>query len=183
MDIDELNAAFGKAFGRRPVGVAVAPGRVNLIGEHTDYNDGFVLPMAVDLATRAAWAPRDDGRLALASLQQPGKDAEIDLCEPIAPGEPAWSNYPKGVAAMLATSGLELPACSILFDSSVPIGSGLSSSASLEVATGLALLAAAGKDMEGYKLARLCQAAEHAFPEVPCGIMDQAIIALGQADH
>jgi galactokinase len=183
MNVDELKTAFAKMFGRSPSGVVAAPGRVNLIGEHTDYNDGYVLPIAIELATWVTWAPRDDGRLALASLQQPGREIEVDLCEPILPGEPAWSNYPKGVAAMLAKAGLALPACSILFSSNVPIGSGLSSSASLEVATGLALLAAAGQDMDRYELAKLCQAAEHAFPEVPCGIMDQAISALGRADH
>ncbi len=183
MNVDELKTSFAKMYGRPPSGVVAAPGRVNLIGEHTDYNDGYVLPMAIELATWAAWGPREDGRLALASLQQPGWEVEVDLCEAISPGEPTWSNYPKGVAAMLARAGLTLPTCNILFSSNVPIGSGLSSSASLEVATGLALLAAAGKDMDRYELAQLCQAAEHAFPEVPCGIMDQAISALGRAGH
>lgn len=183
MNIDELKSAFAKMFRCQPSGVMAAPGRVNLIGEHTDYNDGFVLPIAIELATWAAWAPRDDGRIALASLQQPGKEVELDLCEAITPGEPAWSNYPKGVAAMLRESGLDLPACNILFGSNVPIGGGLSSSASLDIATGLALLAAAGKDMDRYELAKLAQQGDHAFAGVPCGIMDQAISALGLAGH
>ncbi|MCD4824045.1 MAG: galactokinase [Phycisphaerae bacterium] len=183
MNIETIKKTFAKTFGPKPAGVVAAPGRVNLIGEHTDYNDGFVLPIAIELRTLAAWSPRDDGRIALASVQQPGRNVELDLCEPIEKAEPKWANYPKGVAAGLRAKGLELPACNILFDSSVPIGSGLSSSASLEVAAGLALLAAAGGAMDGYELALLCQKAEHEFAGTPCGIMDQAISVLGTAGH
>jgi galactokinase len=185
MNPDELTQAFRKTFGHAPAGVVRAPGRVNLIGEHTDYNDGFVLPIAIQRETLAAWAPREDGRISLASLQQLGLEDQLDLCEPIAHAAEThkWANYPRGTAAMLAGAGLELPPCDILFSSDVPIGSGLSSSASLEVATALALLAAAGADWDRWELARLCQQAEHEYAGAPCGIMDQAISALGQAGH
>jgi galactokinase len=190
MDIASLKDKFRKMFGRAAAGVVAAPGRVNLIGEHTDYNNGFVLPIALKLRTLAAWAPRDDGRVGFASLQQPGKEVEVDLCSPIEPGQPRtgqlstgqpkWANYPKGVAAGLLRRGEQLNGCNVLFSSDVPIGSGLSSSASLEVAAALALLAAAEKSMDGRELALLCQAAEHEFAGTPCGIMDQSISVMGR---
>lgn len=185
MNHDDLTQSFRKTFGRAPAGIVRAPGRVNLIGEHTDYNDGFVLPIAIERETLAAWAPREDGRLSFASLQQLGLEDQLDLCEPIARAAEThkWANYPRGTAAMLAGAGLELAPCDILFSSDVPIGSGLSSSASLEVATALALLAAAGADWDRWELAKLCQKAENEYAGAPCGIMDQAISALGQADH
>lgn len=179
----EIKKAFRKAYGHEASGVVAAPGRVNLIGEHTDYNDGFVLPIALELRTIAAWGPRDDGRVGLASIQQPGKHIELDLCEPIQPGKVKWANYCTGVAAGLRAAGVELVACNILFHSDVPIGSGLSSSASLEMAAGLALLAAAGATMDPYQLALIGQKAEHEFVGTPCGIMDQAISVLGKKDH
>lgn len=183
MTPQELSEAFATLFGRRPAGMAAAPGRVNLIGEHTDYNDGFVLPIAIERRTLAAWAPREDGRMVLASRQQPGKEVQLDLCEELVPGEPKWANYPRGVIAMLQRAGMEMVPCDLLFDSDVPIGSGLSSSASLEMATAIALLAAADRTVDRYDLAKLCQAAEHEFAGTPCGIMDQAISALGRAGH
>jgi len=180
-DIHGLKERFAAAYGR-PAAVAVrAPGRVNLIGEHTDYNDGFVLPIAIERRTVALAAPREDRTVSFTSLQMPDQPAEIDLDGAIAPGEPAWANYCKGVAAGLRDHGVELVGCDVLLDSDVPIGGGLSSSASLEVATALALLRVAGGRVEDRPLALICQKAEHEFAGAPCGIMDQSIAIMGQA--
>jgi len=178
--IENLKKRFADRYRRAPAGAASAPGRVNLIGEHTDYNDGFVLPIAIDRCTLAAFAPADGRRINLASMQQEGSDAGFDLDATIEKGSPKWANYPKGVAAGLADAGVELVAMDILFDSDVPIGGGLSSSASLEVSAALAMLSAAGSEIDDYRLAQICQKAEHEFAGTPCGIMDQAISVMGQ---
>ena len=181
MNVESIKKEFRKAFGVTPKGIVGAPGRVNLIGEHTDYNDGFVLPMAIEQRTLAAWNLRDDGRIVFASLQQQGKSVEIDLCSEIVPGENTWGNYPRGVAAGLVENGIELTGCNILFDSNVPLNAGLSSSASLEVAAGVALLEVCGSSVEPQLLAKICQKAENTFANAPCGIMDQSISVMGQA--
>lgn len=181
MDIDKLKRLFAEKYGVLPVGVVCAPGRVNLIGEHTDYNDGFVLPIAIERKTCAAFAPRDGRTIRISSLQQEGRDASIGLDRAIEKGDPAWSNYPRGVAAGLVVKGVGLVGMDILFDSDVPIGGGLSSSASLEVAGALAMLKAADATMDDYELALLCQKAEHDFAGAPCGIMDQAISVMARA--
>jgi len=157
---------------------------VNLIGEHTDYNDGFVLPIAIGLEVRAAYAPREDSRVRLRSRQMES-EAVFDLAGTIRPGEPAWANYSRGVAAGLFGLDVGGAGVDILFDSTVPIGGGLSSSAAMSVATALALLAAwDGPDaVGGSELARLCQQAEHEFAGAPVGIMDPSISILGQAGH
>ena len=180
--IAELKEAFEAAYGRAPAGVVRAPGRVNLIGEHTDYNDGFVLPIAIERHTLGGWAPREDGRVRFRSAQADG-EAVIDLDGEIAPGEPKWANYATGVAAGLTARGVALVGCDVLFVSDVPIGGGLSSSASLEVAAAKALLAAAGTldAIADRELALVCQKAEHDFAGAPCGIMDQSIAILGRA--
>ncbi len=179
--IENLKECFSDLFGRPATGVVSAPGRVNLIGEHTDYNDGFVLPIAIGKSTLAAWAPSDGRCVNLASLQQKGSDASFDLDADIEKGSPKWANYPKGVAAGLDENGVELVAMDILFDSDVPIGGGLSSSASLEVSSALAMLSAAGSEIDDYQLALICQKAEHEFAGTPCGIMDQAISIMAQS--
>jgi len=186
--IDKLKSSFAASFGVKPAGVVRAPGRVNLIGEHTDYNDGFVLPIAIERQTLAAWSARPDTKVLLRSAQAPGQDAELDLAGEIRPCEPKWANYCRGVAAGLRAHGLKLAGCNIMFESDVPIGGGLSSSASLEVATAMAMMAApaaAGAAKSGSKLtqrelALICQKAEHDFAGAPCGIMDQSIAILGQ---
>ena len=184
MSIDPaiLSQRFEQINGRSPEGIVRAPGRVNLIGEHTDYNDGFVLPIAIDRCTLAAWAVCDDRTVTFTSLQQE-TPAEVKLDEPVEPGEPAWANYPKGVLAGLLARGVDVPGVDVLFQSDVPLGGGLSSSASLEVATALALLAAAGQSVPDGELALLCQKAEHDFAGAPCGIMDQSIAVMGRAGH
>ena len=178
----DLKKRFKSEYGRGAAGVVRAPGRVNLIGEHTDYNDGFVLPIAIDRHTLAAFAPRKDRVVNFASAQAQAP-ARVELDKPIARGEPAWANYCKGVAAGLAGRGTKLVGADILFDSDVPIGGGLSSSASLEVAAAMALLAAAGAvgAIPQRDLALICQEAEHEFAGAPCGIMDQSIAIMGQA--
>jgi len=185
--IDQLKSAFEASFGRRPGGVVRAPGRVNLIGEHTDYNDGFVLPIAIERQTLAAWSPGKDEKVRFRSVQAPGEDAEADLAGDIQPGEPKWANYCLGVLAGLRAHGLMLTGCDVMFASNVPIGGGLSSSASLEVAAAMALIAAAAlaapearSKLTPQELALICQRAEHDFAGAPCGIMDQSIAILGR---
>ena len=182
MDLDPLKATFESVYGRPATSAVRAPGRVNLIGEHTDYNDGFVLPIAIDRQTVALVAPREDSAIHFTSLQSDERGS-VDLARAIAPGEPVWANYPKGVAAGLVERGVKLVGCDVLFDSDVPLGGGLSSSASLEVATAMALLQAAGavRRVADGEIARLCQKAEHEFAGAPCGIMDQSIAVMGQA--
>ncbi len=182
MEISLLKEKFTGVFGHPPAGAAGAPGRVNLIGEHTDYNDGFVLPIAIDRQTVALWAPRSDGKIVFQSLQQ-SEAGLIDVNSAIEPSPPQWANYCKGVACGLVDSGVKLAGCDILFDSDVPIGGGLSSSASLEVAAALALLGAAGAagSLPDRQLALLCQKAENEFACAPCGIMDQSIVVMARA--
>ncbi|MDP6635266.1 MAG: galactokinase [Phycisphaerae bacterium] len=178
-----IRKRFGELYRREASGVVSAPGRVNLIGEHTDYNDGFVLPIAIDRCTLAAFAPADGRRVNLASVQQEDAPASFDLDVDIEKGSPKWANYPKGVAAGLVAAGVELVPMDILFDSDVPIGGGLSSSASLEVSAALAMLGAAGREIDDYQLALICQKAEHEFAGTPCGIMDQAISIMARPER
>ncbi len=182
MDIEKIKQDFAKIFGWAAKGVLRAPGRVNLIGEHTDYNDGFVLPIAIERCTVAAWASRDDGRCCFVSAQQK-EPVEVDLCEAIQPGKPAWGNYCKGVVAGLLARGLDLTGVDVFLNSDVPLNAGLSSSASLEVVTAVTLLAACGATVRQDELAALCQKAENVFAGAPCGIMDQAISIMGQHGH
>jgi galactokinase len=185
-DLNTLKEQFARTFDASADGAVRAPGRVNLIGEHTDYNDGYVLPIAIEKQTVALWRKRDDLTVRFRSLQQ-GAEMSIDLAdeETLTPGETKWANYPLGVAAKLFEHGVALSGAEILFDSDVPLGGGLSSSASLEVATALALLEASNNrdQIDEMTLAKLCQSAEHEFANSPCGIMDQAIAILGQAGH
>lgn len=159
-----------------------APGRVNLIGEHTDYNDGFVFPAAIDLYTRVTLTPREDRKL-LIHTESFSDDIEVDLDDPhpIACGH--WSDYVQGVALMLERAGHRLKGADLDVRSTVPIGAGLSSSAALEVAAGYALLEASGHEVNRLELAKLCQQAENEFVGMRCGIMDQFIACFGRADH
>jgi len=182
MDIDRLKRRFEQAYGRAPALVVRAPGRVNLIGEHTDYNDGFVLPIAIERQVAGCVAPRPDKIVNFASCQA-DRTASVDLGGPITPGEPDWANYCLGVAAGLVDCGVELSGADVLFDSDIAIGAGLSSSAALEVCTAMALLAASG-DLHAVpdrQLALLCQRAENEFAGAPCGIMDQSISVMARA--
>lgn len=157
-----------------------APGRVNLIGEHTDYNDGFVLPMALDRQTNVRITPRDDRELRVYSENlKKTASACLDMLAP----RRHWSDYVFGVAAMLQQHGIALKGANLTVESDVPLGAGLSSSAALEVATAKALLARSNAAIDSIALARLCQRAENEFVGARVGIMDQFVALHGQPGH
>ncbi|MGD0500360.1 MAG: galactokinase [Bryobacteraceae bacterium] len=174
--IEEFRRLYGSAEGVR---VFRAPGRVNLIGEHTDYNLGFVLPMALDLATWVATAPSGDGRLRMHSEDR--KETREFAAAGIGDARPAhdWTDYPLGVAQEIVRAGRPIAPANLLIRSTVPEGAGLSSSAALEVSSALAFLG--GRPIEDLELARLCQRAERDFVGMPCGIMDQYVSVFGRA--
>lgn len=159
-----------------------APGRVNLIGEHTDYNDGFVMPAAIGFYTWVAIAMRADRKLVVRS-QDFQESCEFDLNDPCPAASGHWSDYVRGVAVILEKTGHRLRGANLLIRGEVPMGSGLSSSAAIEVAVACALLGGSGIDVERATLARLCQRAENEFVGMRCGIMDQFISCCGHADH
>lgn len=159
-----------------------APGRVNLIGEHTDYAEGFVMPAAINFATLAAISPRSDGRIVLYS-ENYGEQKSFCAAALPAHGAKEWTDYPMGVVSILAGEGHRIPAFSLSIWSDVPLGSGLSSSAALEVSTALAVLSLVGATYPGPVLARLCQRAENEFVGANCGIMDQFISVNGKENH
>lgn len=175
---------FCSRFGGEPDGVWLAPGRANLIGEHTDYNEGYVLPFALAQGVVAAAAARADRRLALCSGQEPAcEPAEIGL-DGLAPGQvTGWAAYPASVAWALESDGYQVPGARIAVDSDVPAGAGLSSSAALECAAALALTELAGRDVARRELAAIAHRAENEFVGVPCGIMDQSASLLCQSGH
>jgi len=172
---------FGLRFGR-PAVVSRAPGRVNLIGEHTDYNDGFVMPAALDFATLVAGAPREDRTIRVYSLFM-DQTREFELDKPAPSGRHDWSDYVFGVAAKLEESGRRLAGADLVVWSDVPLGAGLSSSAALEVSVAHALIAAAGLPFEPVAAAKICQRAENEFVGMRCGIMDQYVAACGVAGN
>jgi galactokinase len=172
---------FRATYGAKPY-VFRAPGRVNVIGEHTDYNDGFVMPAAIALYTFAAAAARGDGRLSVYSAQL-NEQAEFDLAQLNGAAGRHWSHYVRGVAALLQQGGYLPSGANLVIDSQVPIGSGLSSSAALEVSTALALTRVAGVTLPSLELARLCQRAENEFTGARCGIMDQYISCFGKKNN
>lgn len=172
---------FRAKFGVNPY-VYRAPGRVNLIGEHTDYNDGFVMPAAIGFYCWVAVAPRTDRRLFITSEEFP-ELAEVDLSAgPLRPSK-NWSDYSVGVAVELENAGFHVNGANLLIHGEVPIGAGLSSSAAIEVATALALTEGAGFAIDRIKLAQLCQRAENEFVGMRCGIMDQFVSLHGRANH
>ncbi len=172
-------AAFTQAYGHAPTHAAVAPGRVNLIGEHIDYCDGYVLPLAIERQALVVGRPRQDTTARMRSTALPG-EAVFDIDDaPIGLGEPDWSRYLRGVAAFSHTPrGFEL-----MLDSDVPPGGGLSSSAAIEVATATFLETLAGIRFHPVNKALLCQTAEHRYGGAKCGIMDQFISVMGKAGH
>jgi galactokinase len=178
-------AAFSDKFKTDPAGVARAPGRVNVIGEHTDYNEGWVLPVAIERAVYLAAAPSDEAALQLSALDI-NENISLPLPDPGRPAQeqaaryPAWARYAAGVAWVLARSGRAVSGLRGVFSSTIPIGSGLSSSAALEVAFAKAIQATGGWEISRMDLARACQQAEHAFTGVRCGLMDQFASLHGQ---
>jgi galactokinase len=174
----ELLNAFGDRFGGS-ASLVRAPGRVNLIGEHTDYNDGFVLPAAIDLFCWVAGAPRNDRTLVLYSENfDDTVEANLDDLKIRATGK--WADYPLGVAWALERAGHRLRGANIYIKSDVPLGAGLSSSAAVEVSTGYALMSMANEAIESTNLALLCQKAENEFVGARCGIMDQFVSCHGR---
>jgi len=185
-DLDALRANFIERFATAPRFFR-APGRVNLIGEHTDYNGGFVMPAAIGFDTTVAVAPRTDRRLRVHSTNfSETLEASLpDACAAMTQrrGGTHWLNYVLGVADSLAQHGVRLQGADLLVHGEVPIGAGLSSSAALEVATALALAALAGQTLEPVTLAGICQRAENDYVGMRCGIMDQMASACGRAGH
>ncbi|MDH7481304.1 MAG: galactokinase [Armatimonadota bacterium] len=180
--IEHLKEKFEEVFAGPPKVIVRAPGRVNLIGEHTDYNDGYVLPIAIDREILIAASKSSDSmfhlysdnfdRIAVFSLDNIQKDPENK-----------WSNYPRGVAWMLQKRRKHIEPTNMVIHGDVPLGAGLSSSAAFEVASAMAFQALYGFEMTGEEMALLCQAAENKFVGVNCGIMDQFISRLGSKDH
>ncbi|MEV8591210.1 galactokinase [Streptomyces sp. NPDC051180] len=178
-----IAADFEALYGAAPDGVWAAPGRVNLIGEYTDFNDGFVLPLALPHTTVAAVSRRDDGVLRLHSADVDGGIVQLgtDALEPLSGG--GWAAYPAGVVWALREAGHPVAGADVHLASTVPTGAGLSSSAALEVVTALALNDLFGLGLSRPELARLAQRAENAFVGVPCGVMDQMAAACSEEGH
>jgi galactokinase len=171
-----VERAFRETFAATPRGVSRAPGRVNLIGGHVDYNQGLVLPAAVELEVAVAFAPRIDSRLRILSLELE-QTVELDISE-LAPGSvDGWAAYPAGVAWAFGRAGYDVKGLDAVVAGNVPIGAGLSSSAAIEVAFALALRETTGLELPELELAKLGQHAENRFVGVACGIMDQATSA------
>jgi len=182
--VNHTAQGFLEKYGHEPQWVVAAPGRVNVIGEHTDYNDGFVLPMAIDRYTVIAAAPAKSTspRIQIASGAQ-SEIVKVSLRGEVTKGKPAWANYVRGVIAGFQRLKAKIPSLDLLIESTVPLGGGLSSSAALEVATATLLEQVSGKLLDPVQKALLCQKAEHEFAGMPCGIMDQFISVMGQAGH
>jgi len=173
---------FREVYGTTPSGTFRAPGRVNLIGEHTDYNDGFVMPAAIDFYSYAAIGERADHTLSVYS-EQFHQSVEFSIAHLAGPPRKHWSDYVRGVAAVLRDEGYPLRGANLVIDGQVPIGSGLSSSAAIEVATALALTSLGGVTIPLLEVARLCQRAENTYTGARCGIMDQFVSCFGKRDH
>ena len=180
-DAAMLGGAFERRFGTMPE-VFSAPGRVNLIGEHTDYNQGYVLPIAIYQRTFAAITPREDGVIACYS-ENVGEQREFSLGSPREKSDKGWFSYIEGMARTLIARGIGISGANLMIASSVPPGSGLSSSAALEMSVGLALSSLSKVRLEPVELALMGQSVEHEYAGVKCGIMDQLISAMGKAGH
>jgi galactokinase len=181
MKANELTQHFTKLFGDRPT-IFRAPGRVNLIGEHTDYNDGFVMPAAVGFSTYVAIAARPDHKLVIRSEEFSGS-FEFDLDSLPQQRTGAWCDYVLGVASVLQKSGHKLRGANVLVHGEVPIGAGLSSSAAVEVATALAMMRLGQIQLPLPEVAKLCRQAENTFVGARVGIMDQFVSCMGKAGH
>lgn len=177
-----ISRRFSNHFRDACTAIGRAPGRVNLIGEHTDYNDGFVLPMALEHQTWVAVAPRSDREIH-ARADELDEEASWSIGDWHAQRLPDWTSYIAGVAELLHARDIPVPGCNLLVKSDVPTGGGLSSSAALEIATAHALLALADTNLPPTDIADIARAAEHEYAGVPCGIMDQYVSALAQSGH
>jgi galactokinase len=182
--LTDLRQAFSRQFPahKTPPRIFRAPGRTNIIGEHTDYNDGFVFPAAIDRATSLAIAPRADRTLKIHS-EHFNETIEFNLDDTAPAARKHWSDYVRGVSVILQKNGIAVPAADILIRSDVPLGAGLSSSASLEVAAAIALIAQAERKLPKLEIAQLCQRAENEFVGAHVGIMDQFVSCFGKSNH
>ncbi|XP_013169552.1 PREDICTED: galactokinase-like [Papilio xuthus] len=182
--LKEAQQKFVSRFGREPRAAASAPGRVNLIGEHVDYCEGYVLPVALPFKTVVVGDFNNTEECNIVSVLADGQELSGSFPAPTAvqlkPGPPSWINYVKGVVAHFPS---EIYGFDAVIVSDVPMGSGVSSSASLEVAVFTFLEALTKFEIDLVEKALLCQKAEHEFPGMPCGIMDQYIVTLGRKDH
>lgn len=175
--------AFAAKFQRPPRWAASAPGRVNLIGEHTDYNEGFVLPVGIDRQAVFVAERADTSHSSLYAVDL-DEVVEADLTQLLSPlGVTHWANYPLGVAKQFVERGFDLPAIDVVFTSSVPVGSGLSSSAAIEVAMATLLEQILGVELDPLERALLCQKAENLFVGAPCGIMDMYAATMARRGH
>ena len=181
-EVRSLEHVFRDKFGTPPKVIAEAPGRVNLIGEHTDYNGGFVLPVAIDRTVAAAAGPGDGRTVRVYSANFDARD-EWRVDAPRRTGRSEWRDYVRGVAWALLDAGYPLQSADLVIAGNVPLGSGLSSSAALEVAVAGALCAVSTIEIESQKLALFCQKAENQFVGVQSGIMDQLAAACSRAGH
>jgi len=181
-DLVAATGAFTRLYGRKPAVAAFAPGRANLVGEHTDYNGGFVLPFALHLGVTFLAAPRDDDRV---RLRTEAYDAGVEFRAGSEPGSGAevWASYLRGVVAGFYRAGIATGGFDALVVADLPPGAGLSSSAALEVSCATALEGLCGKRLSQRDKARLCHQAEHEFAGVPCGIMDQFISVMAEPGH
>jgi len=181
LDVTATRSLHTQRFGQSPAMFA-APGRVNIIGEHTDYADGFVMPAAIDFATLAAISPRTDTTVAIRSINF---DEEVTYPVDHLPTSAShqWRDYPLGVLSVLREAGVPIPAFSLTLNGDVPIGAGLSSSASIEVASMVAVLSLTRADIPMTRVAQLCQRAENHFVGASTGIMDQFIACCGAENH
>ncbi|MFH5186786.1 galactokinase [Paenibacillus sp. TAB 01] len=184
-DLQALQQQFKEWYGEEgavPIRIFHAPGRVNLIGEHTDYNGGYVFPAALTFGTMMLIRKRDDGQVGLASTNFPLRK-HISISNLTFDPADDWMNYPKGIIHELQQRGLSVGGYDILFSGAIPNGSGLSSSASLEVVTAFGLLTMEGQPTDKVDIALLSQKVENEFIGVKCGIMDQFAVAMGKKDH
>ncbi len=181
IDPGRLRSEFRRRFGRS-ARLFLAPGRVNLIGEHTDYNDGFVLPLAIDRCTVVAAAPRAD-RIVRAWSAAMNAEVLVNLQDPPRARRGTFGDFVEGMARILEETGARLGGADLFIESDVPSGAGVSSSAALEIAVGLSLLAVSGETLAPEKLALAGQRAEHEYVGTNCGIMDQLVVALGRRGH
>jgi galactokinase len=180
---DRARSAYVQQFGHEPALYVRAPGRVNLIGEHTDYNDGFVLPCAIDRATVVAAGPAKGGIITAVAADFAGEQDTFALDQAIAHSPYGWAEYVRGMAQALSADGVPVAGANLAIAGDVPLGSGLSSSAALEVAVGLALCTLSNSIIDPTRLAQIAQRAENQFVGCACGIMDQLISTRAQADH
>ncbi len=178
-----LKDRFEELYQQPANAISIAPGRVNLIGEFTDYNDGFVLPCALEYATRVLYRQREDDKIVVHSMSYPGEKDEFSASEEITKGDSQWGNYIRAMAFVFKRAGFALKGVDLLIESDVPQGSGLSSSAALEVSIGGVFNAIGGFGLSEQRIAVLGQEAENDFMDCQCGIMDQLISAEGEKSH